>query len=386
MQVVYAHEAPPEVVHASIFLAGPTPRDAAVASWRPDALRLLAERGFAGVVFVPEPRDGAWVRDYEGQIAWEEAHLHMADVVLFWLPRALGSMPGLTTNDEWGAHRHTGKVVFGAPPTAEKVKYQRYYAEQLGVPGSTELAGTVDAALAMIGEGAERRGGERCVPLHVWRTAAFRAWYAALVAAGHRLDGARLEWLCRSGPGRRWLFLWALRVDVHVAGEDRNKRSEVVIGRPDVAAVVMYRRGEGPEDARVVLVREFRSAVRNARGFVLELPSGSSFDESVAPVGVAAAEVREETGLQVDAGRLRAVGSRQVAATLLGHHAQVFAVELTEDELAWLAEHAGVMRGAGHGERCWVEVRRVGELLAGDEVDWSTLGMILAVLRRGECG
>ena len=49
------------------------------------------------------------------------------------------------------------------------------------------------AALAMIGVGAERRGGERGVPLHVWRTATFQAWYAAARAAGHRLDGARLE-------------------------------------------------------------------------------------------------------------------------------------------------------------------------------------------------
>jgi len=381
VQVVYAHEVPPDEIHASIFLAGPTPRDSETPSWRPEALRLLAARGFDGVVFVPEPRDGAWARDYEGQIAWEEAHLHMADVVVFWLPRELKSMPGFTTNDEWGAHKASGKVVFGAPAGAEKVRYQQYYAEKLYVPTADNLDGVIAAALEMLGEGAVRRGGERCVPLHVWRTGAFHKWYAALRGAGHRLDGARLEWLCRSGPGRRWLFMWALRVDVHVPAEDRNKRSEVVIGRPDVAAVLMVQRAADVLDARVVLVREFRSAVRNSRGMVLELPSGSSFDESLAPLQVAVEEVSEETGLRVDASRLRAVGSRQIAATLLGHHACVYVVDLTDEEMAWLVAHEGVQRGSSAGERTFVEVRRVRELLGGDEVDWSTLGMILAGLR-----
>lgn len=381
MEVIYAHEAPPHELRASVFLAGPTPRDEGTPSWRPEALRLLAARGFDGVVFIPEPRDGRWVRDYEGQVAWEEAHLHMADVVMFWLPREMRHMPALTTNDEWGTHKHSGKVVFGAPPEAEKVRYQAYYAERLGVPTATTLEGLVAAALDMVGDGALRRGGERCVPLHVWRTAAFGAWYAALVAAGNRLDGARLEWLCRSGPRRSWLFLWALRVDVHVAQEDRNKRGEVVIGRPDVAAVAMVRRAADWAEARVVLVREFRSAARNARGVVLELPSGSSFDASLAPAAVAVEEVHEETGLRIDANRLRPVGSRQVAATLLGHHASVFAVDLRDDEMEWLIANEGTQRGSYAGERTYVEVRRVGDLLAGDEVDWSTLGMILAAVR-----
>jgi 8-oxo-dGTP pyrophosphatase MutT (NUDIX family) len=380
VHVVHAHEAAPDPLHASIFLAGPTPRDADTPSWRPEALRLLAARGFTGAVFVPEARDGLWSRDYDGQVEWEEAHLHMADVVLFWVPRELRRMPALTTNDEWGAHKHSGKVVFAAPPGAEKVKYQRYYAEKLHVPTADELGAAVDLALAEIGAGAERRGGERSVPLHVWRTPAFQAWYAALRGAGRRLDGARLEWLCRSGPGRRWLFLWALRVDVHVPEEGRSKRSEVVIGRPDVAAVVMLRRDPAPLRSQVVLVREFRSAVRNPAGMVLELPSGSSLDAALAPVDVAVEEVHEETGLRVDAARLRPVGDRQVAATLLSHHAQVYAVDLRAEELAWLVAHEGVVRGSYPGERTSVQVRTVGELLAGGEVDWSTLGMILAAL------
>lgn len=381
MHVVYAHETAPPALRASIFLAGPTPRDASTPSWRPEALRLLAERGFDGVVFVPEPRDGGWSREYDDQVAWEEAHLHMADVALFWVPRELPGMPGLTTNDEWGTFKTSGKVVFAAPPSAVKIRYQRYYADKLGIPQADSLAGAIDRALAIIGAGAERRDGEREVPLHVWRTAAFQAWYAAQRGAGNRLDGARLEWLCRSGPGRTWLFLWALRANVHVAAEGRNKRNEVVIARPDVAAVLMYRRGETTEATRVVLVREFRTAVRNPTAMVLELPSGSSFDDSLGPQQVAAEEVHEETGLHVAAARLRPVAARQVAATLLAHHAHLFAVELTADEMTWLEDHMDEIRGAGGSERTQVQIRRVDELLAGAEVDWSTLGMILAALR-----
>ncbi len=380
MQIVYAHERAPERWTSSIFLAGPTPRDAETPSWRPEALRILAARGYEGVVFVPEPRDGAWLRDYEGQIEWEEEHLHLADVALFWVPRALPRMPGLTTNDEWGTFKSSGKVVFGAPPEAEKVRYQRYYAEKLHVPSAGDLAGAIDLALAQIGAGAARAGGERHVPLPVWRTASFQAWYAALLAAGNRLDGARVEWVCRGGPGRRWLFLWALRADVHVTAEGRNKTNEVVLGRPDVAAVVMLRRRPDPPGSEVVLVREFRSAVRNHAGRVLELPSGSSFEESTPPLQTAAEEVSEETGLRIDAGRLRPLGSRQIAATLLAHQAHLYALDLTEEEFAWLSAHQGELRGAGHGEQTYVEIRRLGDLLQSDEVDWSTLGMIYAAL------
>ena len=184
-----------------------------------------------------------------------------------------------------------------------------------------------------------------------------------------------------SGPGRRWLFLWALRVNVHIPEEGRNKTSEVVIGRPDVSAVLLYRADPDPLRTRVVLVREFRSAARNTSGMVLELPSGSSFDDTLGPLQVAAEEVHEETGLRVAAERLRPVAARQVAATLLGHHAHVYALELSEEEMAWLERQRGEVRGAGPSERTYVEVRRLGELLVGDELDWSTLGMILAGLR-----
>ncbi|MCU0659762.1 MAG: hypothetical protein MUF64_32195, partial [Polyangiaceae bacterium] len=334
-----------------------------------------------GVVFVPEPRDARWSRDYDAQVEWEERHLHMADVILFWLPRELGAMPGLTTNDEWGAFKGSGKAVFGAPAGAEKVRYQRHYAEKLHTGNGATLEETVGLALERVGEGAWREGGEREVPLLVWNTEAFQRWYGALKGCGNRLDGARLEWVCRSGPGRRWLFLWALRPSVYIAAEGRHKRGEVVLGRPDVAAVLMFRRGATREDTEVVLVREFRSAVRNAEGMVLELPSGSSFLGGESPVELALTELREETGMRLGAERLRALGGRQLASTVLSHQAQLFSVELTEGEMAWLREREGVPQGEeGASERTYVKILRLGDLLAHPGVDWSTVGMILSAL------
>lgn len=56
MEVIYALEDMPDTFTKSIFLAGPTPRNKdEVESWRPDALKILEDKGFDGVVFIPEP-------------------------------------------------------------------------------------------------------------------------------------------------------------------------------------------------------------------------------------------------------------------------------------------------------------------------------------------
>ncbi|MFC8867293.1 hypothetical protein ACFUAC_06495 [Streptomyces sp. NPDC057148] len=50
------------------------------------------------------------------------------------------------------------------------------------------------AALRAVGRGSRRTGGERAVPLVVWRSERFQRWYATLRSAGCRLLDARLEW------------------------------------------------------------------------------------------------------------------------------------------------------------------------------------------------
>lgn len=155
MQVVYAQESPVLSRKGSIFLAGPSPRTAATQSWRPDALRLLDAAGFTGAVFVPEPRDGHWPDTYEedyylAQVEWEDKYLEAATCIMFWVPRRLPDMAGLTTNDEWGTYKRSGRVVFGSPPDAVSVRYQRYHAAKLRVPVCDSLADTVAAAVRQV--------------------------------------------------------------------------------------------------------------------------------------------------------------------------------------------------------------------------------------------
>lgn len=107
----------------SIFLAGPTPRDPNILSWRKEACKILESLGFNGIVYVPEystwkPKDG-----YDNQAMWEREALTKATIILFWIPRKLPDMPAFTTNVEFGYWLHTGKVIYGRPDDAEKIKY-----------------------------------------------------------------------------------------------------------------------------------------------------------------------------------------------------------------------------------------------------------------------
>lgn len=225
MKVVYARQPFPTEVSATIFLAGPTPRDREkVKSWRPEALRLLEDAGFSGHVFVPEDPDGSfcdWEKGfpYDEQVAWEEGALHRADVILFWIPRTKDTMPGFTTNDEFGFWKNSGKVVLGTPVDAVHVRYQRHFANKNGIPVYDTLKDTVDGALSRVG-GAERVGGECQVPMILWGNPAFQSWYSSLKQAGNHLTGARMLWNFNVDP---LVSTWGLLVDIHVAAEGRNE-------------------------------------------------------------------------------------------------------------------------------------------------------------------
>ncbi|TDC69158.1 hypothetical protein E1200_09505 [Actinomadura sp. GC306] len=224
------------------------------------------------------------------------------------------------------------------------------------------------------------RGGERDVPLDVRRTPSFQRWYHAQRRAGNTLQGARLVWVSRIGPEPGAVFFWALHVRMHVAAEDRIKDNEIVLSRPDVSTVALYQRGPSLDETVVVLVREFRSPASTPDGNVHELPGGSTMG-SGGPLAQAADEVAEETGLVLDAGRFRAHGSRQVAATVSAHHAHLFSVEITDDELEQLRD----MQGRPHGvhsdsERTWIEITTYGEIRRTSLVDWATLGMLAEAL------
>ncbi len=382
METVYALEQPQADYYKSIFLAGPTPRTDDVYSWRDDALKILETQGYDGVVFVPEPRDGRWAWDYLPQVQWEEDMLNMADRIVFWIPRAMDGMPGLTTNDEWGFWKDSGKCIFGAPDTAEHVRYQGYYAQKLLIPTHMTLEDTLRAAVESLGDGSLRVGPEREIPLNIWKTETFQKWYNTMQIAGNDLLHCKVLWSFRVGAKKDFTFLWAIQPEVYVHDEDRVKSNEVVISRTDSVSVVLYNHGDD-DITRVVLVKEFRSPVRNEAGYVYECPGGTSTLSSD-PRTVAAEEVHEETGWKFAPGRFNYVGDAQVAATVSAHHTQVFAVELTYDETTYFLQQEA--DGATHGEPggeeiTYIKVVELDDLLTNyAPVDWSTYGMIMKAL------
>lgn len=385
MQVIYATEAAPATVTQSIFLAGPSPRGAADLNWRPEALAILERLGFSGTVFVPLPRNGDWPTQYDDQVSWELRHLNMADVIAFWVPRDKERLPAFTTNVEYGLFINSGKCVLGFPPTAPHMRYLASLAKDRAVPVHDNLEATLRTAVEKAGAPAERAGGERDVPLHIWRLPAFQRWLERQKAAGNRLDGARLMWSAPAQGGRGGIFSFALWVDVFIAAENRHKTNEFIISRPDIACVVAYAKAADPREAEIAIIREFRSPARTADGFIREIPGGSSWSPEEDPLATAAHELIEETGLSVAPERLRPVGDRQLCGTLTTHQAHVFACELTADEMAYLRQqqHDGTKHGvAADTERTYVEVRRLHDLLdpSSSALDWSTLGMILTVI------
>ncbi|MEV8100543.1 nucleoside 2-deoxyribosyltransferase domain-containing protein [Kitasatospora sp. NPDC085879] len=143
----------------SVFLAGPTPRSPQVPSWRPQAVDLLAAQ-WAGqqplTVLLPEDRDGFRAVDYDDQFAWETAGRAAATAVLFWIPRDLRTLPGFTTNVEFGHDVTTGRAVLGCPPDCpdpERNRYLLHLARHYGTPVRESLPETVAAALALVSKG-----------------------------------------------------------------------------------------------------------------------------------------------------------------------------------------------------------------------------------------
>lgn len=138
----------------SVFLAGPTPdKRAPVPSWRPDAIESLQEQWTGPeplTVLSPESRHGRRADRYEDQVDWETDARAAADAILFWIPRDLRTLPGFTTNVEFGLDVSSGRAVLGCPPDCpnpERNRYLIHVARRHGVPVCATLADTVAAAL-----------------------------------------------------------------------------------------------------------------------------------------------------------------------------------------------------------------------------------------------
>jgi hypothetical protein len=150
MDILFADQ-PPEVRQPSLFLGGPTPRSAEVPSWRPEALDLLRELQFTGVVLVHERRDWSVKFSYLDQVEWEYAGLEGCSIIAFWVPRDVQTLPGFTTNVEFGRYVGSGRCVYGRPDGAPHTRYLDWlYAKLTGRKPENTLRGTLRTALETI--------------------------------------------------------------------------------------------------------------------------------------------------------------------------------------------------------------------------------------------
>jgi 8-oxo-dGTP pyrophosphatase MutT (NUDIX family) len=274
-------------------------------------------------------------------------------------------------------------VFFGAPETAVHVSYQQKTSVKSDIPTFKTLEDLVKGVVTTLGAGAERKGGATQVPLHIWKTASFQNWYKAQTAAGIELHGAQVKWVLRIGP--KFVLYWALKVDMFVPSENRHKTNEVVISRPDVCLTVAWHRPKDSarDETLFALIREYRTPAVSEDAFAWENPGGSSFKPDKDPYKTAADELKQELGLEFDVSRVKLHGARQIAATLSGHRAHVYSVELTSEEVAALRklEADGVSFGvASETERTYPRVRSLKEINAGHFVDWATLGILTTVM------
>jgi len=381
MEIIYALEQIPYKLTKSIFLAGPIPRDKETKSWRPDAIQILQDIGFEnGTIFNPETRNGKWHGDHEKQIEWEENALNLADIILFWIPRNLKTLHGLSTNIEWGRWENSGKVVVGWPEDAERMNYIGHYAKKFNIEPKSTLTETIEEALAKLGDGVVRTNGDRYINLFLWKLPSFQNWFDDLKNSGNRLESCETI-LYLPTPKNPSAAIWIIRPNVFLPKEDRYKKNEIVIGRPDLSSVCMYK--DTGDDIEIVLVKEFRSSVSNDDGMVWELPSGGFLAEQThSHQENACNEVKEETGFDLDDKKLQFGGARQMASTMMSFKSHLFSYRLDQEELEWFKSQKGIAKGIKkEGERCFVEVVRLNDIKAKNLVDWSVLGQILSVVR-----
>lgn len=392
MKIIYTGEDIPDVINKSLFLAGPSLRpeqEDEIESWRNDAIKILEDKGYDGILFIPETRTGKFEKDfdYDEQVEWEDRCLNIADCIVFWVPCDLSKdshgnskLPAFTTRVEFGAWCDSGKCIFGAPPNAEKVRYLQKYAEKYNAGNYDTLSDTLQAAMDMVKNGCDRTGGERYVPLLIWNTPSFQSWYKAQINAGNVLESAELLYSFRPGF-KNFVFLWILKVAVYITAEKRSKTNEFVLARTDTSSVLLWYPSKSIEDCQIAIVKEFRSPAATEDGFIYELAGGSSHSTTDSPESTASKEVFEETGMMIDTNKLKFIQARQVCGTLSSHKCYLYSYELSKDELDWLKSQDGIVHGVeADTERSFVEVSSVKDLLDSSNLDWANVGQMLSVL------
>ena len=388
MQIIYATEKMPDAFSKSLFLAGPSIRSDTPPkyNWRKEALSLLEDMGYDGVVFVPLPKNDDWKNNYDEQIHWEQEAMNHSDIIVFWVPRDMNYLPGLTTNFEFGQRIPFNNVVLGYPKNAEKIKYLHWMADYYNLPEvKHSLKETLSIALQKIGKGFPRDGGECQIPFHIWNTPMFKNWYKFQLLAGNRLDGAKLIFNFMAGPKKDIPVFIGIQPKIWIKKEQRYKDNEIIFMRSNISTIVAFTKKEKIEDYEFLIVREVRQACCNEECIVYENAGGSSLKPGLFPENVASEEFEEETGLKIDSNRFTKLEERQLAATALTHKAHLFVVELTDQEmdLCKKREKDGTTFGIEKDtEKTYLKIMKLNDILNNNLIDWSNLGMIFSAIMR----
>ncbi len=144
-----------EIEGKSVFLAGPTPRSEDVLGWRDGAIKAFKELNFNGTILIPE-LEGGWNQEfaYKTQIEWELEAMEKADIIMFWIPRELETMPAFTTNIEFGywLAKEPSKIILGVPSYAVNCDYIKYLAKVNDIQVHTNKLETIKAVLRSLNE------------------------------------------------------------------------------------------------------------------------------------------------------------------------------------------------------------------------------------------
>lgn len=389
--IVFSDQEIPQKIIKSVFLAGPSPRTQDVFDWRHEALSSFEKNGFNGTIFIPVPKERFYGKEdspdwtYDNQVEWECHARAVSDIILFWVPREIDrskkdlGMPAFTTNIEFGEDLHSGKIMYGRPDKAEKCRYLDKRILEIKEVVYNDLNQFIVNVISQLGHGSVREGGEVYVPLFVWESEQFQSWYSQLKENGNKLVQAKLLHHMKFSNG--YLFSFVLSVNIWVESEQRFKSNEFIFSRKDISSILPFYKEEN--ETFVVLVKEFRSPVRNEAGLVYELPGGSAFKPGVNPLENAQHELEEETGIHIeDLSRFSFVKNKQLCSTLSTHHSYLYKVELNKEEFESVKNNVkskAIFGVKEDTEIIQLEIIPVSQIM-NYPVDYSMIGMILGGL------
>jgi len=102
----------------SLFLAGPSTLVKGI-TWRNEALKILQDLEYDGVVYVPEFRNVTTIYDADKQFHWERKGLFNSTSLIFWIPRKIPEILAMNTNVEFGYWVKSSKVLYGRPDESD---------------------------------------------------------------------------------------------------------------------------------------------------------------------------------------------------------------------------------------------------------------------------